>query len=109
MEYYGDKEQNPPAKEDVVRELKVFLQMLEKAYGVKPLIYTGRDIYETYLKGEFDEYKKWISGLYTPLSRNYEDDWYIRQYLNRGKLEGYTGGEEYIDRNVLIVINHWKN
>lgn len=101
VEYDGDKEQNPPAKEDAVRELKVFLQMLEKAYGVKPLIYTGRDIYETYLKGEFDEYKKWISGLYTPLSRNYEDDWYIRQYLNRGKLEGYTGGEEYIDLNVL--------
>ena len=32
VEYYGDKEKNPPKKEDVVRELKVYLEMLEEAY-----------------------------------------------------------------------------
>ena len=101
VEYYGDKEQNPPEKADVVRELKVYLEMLEKEYGVKPLIYTRSDLYEKYLKGEFDEYKKWMSSLYTPLSWNYKDDWYIWQYLNRGELEGYSGGEKYIDLNVL--------
>ncbi len=57
--------------------------------------------YEKYLKGEFDEYKKWISSLYTPLSCNYKDEWYIWQYLNRGELRGYTGGEKYIDLNIL--------
>ena len=101
VEYYGDKEQNPPAKEDVIRELKIFLDILEKEYGVKPLIYTRADIYNNYLKGEFDKYKKWISSFYTPLSWNYKDDWYIWQYLNRGELEGYTGGEKYIDLNIL--------
>ena len=101
VEYYGDKEENPPAKEDVVRELRIYLEILEETYGAKPLIYTRSDIYEKYLKGEFDEYKKWMSSLYTPLSWNYKDDWYIWQYLNRGKLEGYTGGEIYIDLNVL--------
>ena len=101
VEYYGDKEENPPDKEDVIRELKVFLEMIEKEYGVKPLIYTRTDIYDKYLKGEFDEYKKWISSFYTPLSWNYKDDWYIWQYLNRGELEGYTGGEKYIDLNIL--------
>jgi len=101
VEYYGDKEQNPPAKEDVVRELHIYLDMLEEAYGVKPVIYTRADLYDTYLKGEFDEYKKWMSSLYTPLSWNYRDDWYIWQYLNRGELEGYSGGERYIDLNVL--------
>ena len=101
VEYYGDKEQNPPEKEDVVRELKIFLDALEKEYGTKPLIYTRSDIYDKYLKGEFDGYKKWISSLYTPLSWNYKDDWYIWQYLNRGELEGYSGGEKYIDLNIL--------
>lgn len=101
VEYYGDKEQNPPAKEDVVRELRIYLERVEKEYGVKPLIYTRPDIYENYLKGEFDEYKKWISSLYQPLNWIYEDDWYIWQYLNRGELRGYTGGEKYIDLNVL--------
>ncbi|MBO7728987.1 MAG: glycoside hydrolase family 25 [Oscillospiraceae bacterium] len=101
VEYYGDKEKNPPEKEDVIRELRIYLEMLEEEYGVKPLIYTRSDIYEKYLKGEFDEYKKWMSSLYTPLSWSYKDDWYIWQYLNRGKLEGYTGGEMSIDLNVL--------
>ena len=101
VEYYGDKEQNPPEKADVVRELKVFLEALEDQYGVKPMIYTRSDIYDKYLKGEFDGYKKWMSSLYTPLSWNYDGDWYIWQYLNRGELEGYTGGEKYIDLNVL--------
>ena len=101
VEYYGDKEQNPPAKEDVVRELKIFLEMIEKEYGVKPLIYTRVDIYDKYLKEEFDQYKKWISSLYTPISWIYKDDWYIWQYLNKGELEGYTGGEKYIDLNII--------
>ncbi|MBQ1306695.1 MAG: hypothetical protein IIY56_00925 [Erysipelotrichaceae bacterium] len=101
VEYYGDKEENPPEKEDVVRELNIFLKTVEEAYGVKPLIYTRPDIYEKYLKGEFDGYRKWISSLYTPINWNYRDDWYIWQYLNRGQLEGYTGGETYIDLNVL--------
>ena len=101
VEYYGDKEQNPPKKEDVVRELRIYLERVEKEYGVKPMIYTRSDIYEKYLKGEFDEYKKWMSSLYQPLSWDYDGDWYIWQYLNRGELKGYTGGEKYIDMNVL--------
>ena len=59
------------------------------------------DSMESVLKGEFDDCKKWISSLYTPLSWNYKDDWYLWQYLNRGELEGYSGGEKYIDLNVL--------
>ena len=101
VEYYGDKENNPPLKEDVVRELTAFLNALELQYGVKPMIYTGSDIYQKYLKGTFDSYKFWISSLYTPLAWNYHDDWYLWQYLNRGELEGYSGGERYIDLNVL--------
>ena len=100
-EYYGDKEENPPAKEDVVRELTAFLSAIEKHYGIKPMIYTRADIYKQYLEGFAGEYKFWISSLYTPLSWNYKGDWYLWQYLNRGKLEGYSGGEEFIDLNVL--------
>ena len=101
VEYYGDKEVNPPEKEDVVRELTVFLDALEAQYGVKPMIYTRSDIYDKYLEDSFAEYKMWISSLYTPLKWNYKGDWYIWQYLNRGILEGYSGGEKYIDLNVL--------
>ena len=101
VEYYGDKEENPPAKEDVIRELTAFLNALEDQYKVKPIIYTRSDIYNKYLRDFSGEYKFWMSSLYTPLSWNYHGDWYIWQYLNRGILEGYSGGEKYIDLNVL--------
>ena len=101
VDYYGDKEQNPPEKEDVVRELRIYLERIEKEYEVKPLIYTRPDICTKYLKGEFDEYGKWMSSLYQPLGWIYKDDWYIWHYMNRGELKGYTGGEKYIDLNVL--------
>lgn len=101
VEYYGDKEKNPPAKEDVVRELTAFLNAVEEHYGIKPMIYTRSAIYDKYLEGINENYKMWMSSLYTPLSWNYKGDWYIWQYFNRGKLEGYSGGEKYIDTNVL--------
>ena len=101
VEYYGDKEQNPPSKEDVVRELTVFMDAVEKHYGVKPMIYTRSDILNKYLEDFVGKYKFWMSSLYTPLSWNYKGDWYIWQYLNRGTLEGYSGGEKYIDLNIL--------
>ena len=101
VEYYGDKEENPPAKDAVVKELTAFLDALEAHYGIKPMIYTRADIYKQYLEGFAGEYKFWISSLYTPLSWNYKGDWYLWQYLNHAKLEGYSGGEEYIDMNIL--------
>ena len=101
VDYYGDKEKNPPLKEDVTRELSAFVSALETQYGVKPMIYTRSDIYEKYLKGTFDSHPFWISSLYTPLSWNYHGDWYLWHYLNRGILDGYEGGEKYIDLDVL--------
>ena len=101
VQYYGDKEENPPAKEDVVRELTVFLDTVEAQYGVKPMIYTIADVYDKYLKDSFADYKYWMSSLFTPLKWNYSDEWYIWQYLNKGTMEGYAGGEKYIDLNLL--------
>ena len=100
VEYYGDKEENPPAKEDLVRELTIFLDALEAQYGVKPMIYTRTDLYKDFLKGEFDSYKIWMASFYKPLSWEYDGDWYLWQYHIRGQLEGY-GGQKYIDLDVL--------
>ena len=101
VEYYGDKENNPPEKEDVVKELGLFLDSLEEEYGVKPVIYTSPGLYRTYLKDDFRDYQLWMSSLYTPLDWRYHGDWIIWQYLDRGVLDGYSGGEKYIDLNVL--------
>ena len=101
VEYYGDKEQNPPAREDVIRELHVMLDELEKEYGVKPVIYASGTLYDTYIKGEFDEYPRWVRSVYYHVNIDNGDNWLVWQYCDRGRLSGYSGGEKYIDLNVL--------
>ena len=101
LEFYGNKRSNPPQKEDVVRELQRYLDILEKRYGVKALIYASQEIRDQYLEGSFDDYPMWVRNVYYPISVSNGKDWAIWQYRDTGILEGYTGGEKYIDMNVL--------
>ena len=101
VEFYGEKAADLPAREDVVRELAVFLDALEACYGVKPMIYAPRDIWARYIDGAFDGYKIWMSSVNVPIGFAYSGRWDVWQYFNRAVLEGYSGGEKYIDMNVL--------
>ncbi len=98
IEYYGNKIQNPPDKEDVYRELGKLLADLETQYQVKPIIYTTYTAYHDYIKGEFEEYPIWIRNVYYPPVMI---DWSFWQYTDKAVMEGYQGQEKYIDKNVF--------
>ena len=101
VEFYGDKNENPPAKEDVQRELKVYLDILEERYGVKPMIYCARPIWDSYIKDAFGEYPLWVRSVYYPAWFEFGSKWTMWQYQDTGILDGYSGYEKYIDLNVL--------
>lgn len=101
VEYYADKKENPPEKDDVVRELRAFIAVLEKEYGVKPLIYCSGEIYDKYLAKNFGEYPRWVRSIYYPVTFEAGSDWVVWQYCDTAELEGYNGGERCIDLNVL--------
>ncbi|MDO4165944.1 MAG: GH25 family lysozyme [Eubacteriales bacterium] len=101
VEYYGDKEKNPPDSEDVTRELSEFLDILEKEYGVKPMIYTTQKVYMKYIKDTFGEYPLWLRSVYYPVQMVVGKEWTLWQYSDTEVLDGYDGEEKYIDRNVL--------
>lgn len=101
FEYYGDKAKNPPDKEEVLRELHSFLEILEREYGVKPMIYTLKNIYGVYLEGEVDGYPLWVRNVFYPAALDGWGDYVMWQYLDTAQLDGYTGGEKYIDMDVL--------
>ncbi|MBQ3384587.1 MAG: hypothetical protein IJG59_05170 [Erysipelotrichaceae bacterium] len=101
VEFYGDKNENPPAKENVRRELKVYLDILEERYGVKPMIYCAKPIGEDYIKDAFGEYPLWVRSVYYPAWFEFGNKWTMWQYQDTGILDGYSGGEKYIDLNVL--------
>ena len=101
VELHGKYETAPPRKDLVVQELRAMSDALETQYGVKPMIYAQRDLYDLYLKGSFDDNPRWVRSIYFPASWDNGDSWLIWQYKDRGELQGYVGGEKYIDLDVL--------
>lgn len=74
-----------------------FLDMVEKAYRQKPLIYTGTNFYNKHLAGKLDGYKLMIAQ-YTkdePVLSD-ERDFTIWQYTGKGHIDGVKG---YIDKS----------
>jgi lysozyme len=101
LEFYGDKEVNPPTREYVDNQLKAMLQALEKHYGQKPIIYATEKSYALYLSGDYADYDIWIRNVLTKPELSDQRNWTFWQYTNREKLNGYQGTEEYIDMNVF--------
>ena len=78
--------------------LKNWLNIIEKHYGVKPIIYTGDKFYRSYLKGHgFEEYILWIAN-YNRVKEPQTNIWSFWQFSEKGKIKGVN---EYIDLNVF--------
>ena len=99
VEYYGGKKTDPPEGEAVRAELRSMLDILEKHYGRKPVIYTTEEVWNAYLKGYYEEYPLWIRNVFTKPA--IKEPWVFWQFSNRGRLDGYSGVEEFIDLNVF--------
>lgn len=101
IEFYGDKVSNPPEEEEIVKELKTMLELLEAEYGVKPMVYTTYTFYYKYLNGEIDGYPLWIRNVYFSPNTDMRGEWTFWQYTDQAVLNGYSGAEEHIDLNVF--------
>lgn len=101
LEFYGDKEKNPPDRDKVATELQAMLDALEQHYGLKPIIYATERSYELYLSGGYEEYDIWIRNVISKPDLADDRSWTFWQYTNRGRLDGYNGEEKYIDINVF--------
>lgn len=101
VEFYGNKEENPPEVSNVQRELNDFLQTLEARYGVKPMIYTTQKIYAQYLGKEYEAYPLWIRSVYYPANLAVGNKWLMWQYSDSAELAGYHGTERCIDLDLF--------
>lgn len=101
LEFYGDKEKNPPEQKAVREQLDRMLKKLEDHYGQKPIIYATEKSYSLYLAGVYEEYDIWIRNVITGPSLSDNRQWTFWQYTNREQLTGYRGKEKYIDMNVF--------
>ncbi|WP_299826500.1 glycoside hydrolase family 25 protein [uncultured Pontibacter sp.] len=82
-------------------DLKEWLVLVERKYGVKPIIYTGHSFYKDYLEGYFDEYPLWIAHYNVreltlqKTDRTLLSFW---QHTDKGVIEGIKG---HVDCNIF--------
>lgn len=101
VEFYGDKEKNPPDKAAVRAELDMLLKTLEEHYGLKPVLYATQKSYNLYISDGYEDYDIWIRDVITAPRLSDGREWTFWQYTNRARLDGYSGEEKYIDMNVF--------
>ena len=94
-----DIEQMP--KKQTMAQLKVgirnWLDLVEKHYGVKPIIYSGERFYKDFLKDDFPDYTFWIAN-YNFFVENLKSDWKFWQFTEKGAVTGISG---FVDVNIF--------
>ena len=77
--------------------LQNWLTIVEKNYGVKPIIYTGEKYYEYFLQEDFPNYQFWIAN-YNPWKEKIEAEYLMWQFTEKAQLHGIN---ELVDVNVF--------
>lgn len=87
-----------PSPSRVRSEFHLFLKLLERYYGKKPIIYTAPDFYEDNFKGAFRNYNFWLRTVVAhPRVKYPRRRWMFWQYTGTGRMNGVEGN---IDINV---------
>ncbi len=79
-------------------EVLRWMDIVEKRYGVKPILYTSYKFKTLYLNtSEFDAYPYWIAHYYVN-SLQYEGEWKFWQHTDAGHVDGIRN---YVDVNLF--------
>jgi len=84
-------------------DVLTWLEMVEKHYGVRPIIYANYDFKKNYLSTPvLDQYPLWIARYYQE-ELGYDAPWVMWQYTDNGQLDGIKGK---VDCNVFNGTRH---
>jgi lysozyme len=91
VEHKPKNQSNEEFKESVL----LWLQLVEKHYGVKPILYTYYKFKTQYLSDPvFDEYPYWIAHYYVD-KVEYDGPWKFWQHTDAGRLPGIKGNVDF--------------
>lgn len=76
--------------------LKNWLQLIEKHYKVRPIIYTGFKYFEDNLKSQFYNYPLWVAAYSRPKQKLKNLKWSFHQFTDKVKIYGV---KTYVDGN----------
>ena len=87
-------------REEVLREMREMLEMMERHYGKRPVIYSTVDFYQGILHSNaLDDYPIWVrSTKYEPKVKYGNRKWHFWQYQSDGRVPGINAK---VDRNAF--------
>ena len=80
------------------RGLKNWLTIIEKHYGVKPILYTGYKYYRDNLKKDFSDYPLWVAAYSRSKNSIAQVNWRLHQFTDKVQvygIKGYTDGNDF--------------
>lgn len=97
-----------PPPETVRREMRIFLNAVERHYGKRPIIYTTVDFHRENIAGYFEDYPMWLRSVADHPADVYPGhDWHFWQYTGTGLVPGIDG---HTDINAFGgSIEDWQN
>ena len=82
------------------RNLKTFIQLVERHYGVKPVLYCSRDFYNKYLSGPFTSYKYMIARYHPDIPELCDNASFVMwQFSSTSYVRGIRG---HVDRSCMM-------
>jgi lysozyme len=72
-----------------------WLQVVEKVYHVKPIIYTNANFYERNLAGRFDEYPLWVAHYLVKDKPRIKRKWHFWQHSETGRVNGINARVDF--------------
>lgn len=98
LEYSGNCKLTK-TKDELLSDITVFIDTLEKHYNKKVIIYVTEDFYKDILFDKYLDNPLWLRNIYTKPQTYNARKWTFWQFGNRGKLKGI---ETFVDLNVYF-------
>ncbi|HEV7381930.1 MAG TPA: GH25 family lysozyme [Dyadobacter sp.] len=85
----------------IVKGVRNWLVLIEKHYGVRPIIYVNEYFYNKYIAGNFDDYPLWLAGYSRTDLKDVATDAHVLfwQHSEKGWADGIKG---FVDYNVFL-------
>lgn len=80
------------------QKIRVWLNIVEAHYKVRPIIYSNADFYKNYLGSGFNDYPLWVAHYYKRKSPRIDRPWSFWQHNDRGNVNGI---DTKVDFNVF--------
>lgn len=95
---FGGNCKTDKTKDQIIREIHEFLDILKNHYHRRPILYVTHEFYDQFVAGQFQDHPIWIRDVFRQPELSDNREWRIWQFANRAHLKGI---DTYVDLNVL--------